>query len=215
MLGAILKREPGFELVGEAADAEQAVELALRRRPDVVLLDVDMPGGGGARAAVQIREGLPEVRIVAISADDSQSTQYDMMRAGAVGFLTKGSPDDEILRVIRTSVALVNRRSDDRGGAAGMSRLLFHGSEGREVAGDARASAVADLALAAARGPRQATFLLAAVDDDRHVGIVFVVVGELGVELVRQRLRYDAIDHERDPQPVDRWKEIGHVLTPR
>ena len=103
MLGAILKREPGFELVGEAADAGQAVELALRRRPDVVLLDVDRPGGGGARAAVQIREGLPEARIVAISADDSQSTQYDMMRAGAVGFLAKGSPDDEILRVIRSS----------------------------------------------------------------------------------------------------------------
>jgi PleD family two-component response regulator len=103
MLGAIVKREPGFELVGEAADAGQAVELALRRRPDVVLLDVDMPGGGGARAAVQIREQLPEVRIVAISADDSQNSQYDMMRAGAVGFVTKGSPDDEILRVIRSS----------------------------------------------------------------------------------------------------------------
>ena len=103
MLGAILKREPGFELVGEAEDAGQAVEIALRRRPDVVLLDVDMPGGGGARAAVQIREQLPETRIVAISADDSQSSQYDMMRAGAVGFVIKGSSDDEILRVIRSS----------------------------------------------------------------------------------------------------------------
>lgn len=102
-LGAIVKREPGFELVGEAEDATQAVELALRRRPDVVLLDVDMPGGGGARAAVQIREALPDARIVAISADDSQSSQYDMMRAGAVGFVTKGSSDDEILRVIRSS----------------------------------------------------------------------------------------------------------------
>jgi diguanylate cyclase (GGDEF)-like protein len=103
MIGAIVKREPGFELIGEAEDAAQAVELALRRRPDVVLLDVDMPGGGGARAAVEIREGLPEVRIVAISADDSQGSQYDMMRAGAVGFVTKGSSDDEILRVIRSS----------------------------------------------------------------------------------------------------------------
>src|SRR3954469_4394069 len=103
MLGAILKREPGFEIVGEAADAAQAVELALRRRPDVVLLDVDMPGGGGARAAVEIRAGLPSVRIVAISADDSQNSQYDMMRAGAVGFITKGAADDEILRVIRSS----------------------------------------------------------------------------------------------------------------
>jgi len=103
MLGAILRREPGFEVVGEAEDANQAVELALRRRPDVVLLDVNMPGGGGARAAVEIREGLPDVKIVAISADDSQGSQYDMMRAGAVGFLAKGSSDDEILRVIRSS----------------------------------------------------------------------------------------------------------------
>jgi DNA-binding NarL/FixJ family response regulator len=102
-IGAILKREPGFELVGEAEDAGSAVELALRRRPDVVLLDVSMPGGGGARAAVQIREALPDVRIVAISADDSHGNQYDMMRAGAVGFITKGAPDDEILRVIRSS----------------------------------------------------------------------------------------------------------------
>ena len=62
-----------------------------------------MPGGGGARAAVQIREALPDVRIVAISADDSHGNQYDMMRAGAVGFITKGAPDDEILRVIRSS----------------------------------------------------------------------------------------------------------------
>jgi CheY-like chemotaxis protein len=102
-IGALVKREPDFELVGEAADARQAIELALRRRPDVVLLDVDMPGGGGARAAVEIREGLPSVRIVAISADDSQGSQYDMMRAGAVGFITKGAPDEEILRVIRSS----------------------------------------------------------------------------------------------------------------
>ncbi len=102
-IGAILKREPGLELVGEAEDAGGAVELALRRRPDVVLLDVSMPGGGGARAAVQIREALPDVRIVAISADDSQGNQYDMMRAGAIGFISKGAPDDEILRVIRSS----------------------------------------------------------------------------------------------------------------
>jgi CheY-like chemotaxis protein len=102
-IGALVRREPGFALVGEAGDAGEAVELALQRRPNVVLLDVDMPGGGGARAAVLIREGLPDARIVAISADDSQANQYDMMRAGAVGFLSKGAPADEVLRVIRSS----------------------------------------------------------------------------------------------------------------
>ena len=200
MLGAILKREPGFELVGEAEDAGQAVELALRRRPDVVLLDVDMPGGGGARAAVQIREELPEVRIVAISADDSQGSQYDMMRAGAVGFVTKGSSDDEILRVIRSTPA-----------GSRIARMIGVGRRGCGItrpgraAGsrrDAHAAAVSDLALAAAGGARQAAFLLAAVDDDRHVGIVFVIAGELRIELVGEGLRYDAVDHERDPSPL-------------
>src|SRR5262249_52050510 len=102
-IGAILKREDGFELVGEAEDAGAAVELALRRRPGVVLLDVSMPGGGGARAAGQIRQALPDVRIVAVSAGASHRDPDETMRAGAVGFITKGAPDDEILRVIRSS----------------------------------------------------------------------------------------------------------------
>ena len=100
---ALIGRADGLELVGEAEDADQAIELAARRRPDVVLLDFNMPGGGGVRAATVIREGNPDVKLVAMSADDSQGTQYDMTRAGAVGFVHKGAGDDEILRVIRSS----------------------------------------------------------------------------------------------------------------
>jgi diguanylate cyclase (GGDEF)-like protein len=102
-LGALIGRQEDMEVVGEAHDAGEAVEVARRRRPDVVLLDVDMPGGGGMRAATEIREALPDVRVVAISGDDSQVNQYEMLRAGAVGFLAKGSPDEEIVRVIRSS----------------------------------------------------------------------------------------------------------------
>jgi diguanylate cyclase (GGDEF)-like protein len=102
-LGALIGRQEDMDLVGEAQDAGAAVEVARGRRPDVVLLDVDMPGGGGMRAATEIREALPDVRVVAISGDDSQANQYEMLRAGAVGFLAKGAPDDEILRVIRSS----------------------------------------------------------------------------------------------------------------
>jgi len=69
----------------------------------VALLDVDMPGGGGVRAAIDIRELLPGVRIVALSADDSVGAQLDMSRAGAVGFVVKGCPDEEIVRVIRSA----------------------------------------------------------------------------------------------------------------
>jgi two-component system cell cycle response regulator len=103
VMAALAARQEGLELVGEAEDAAQAIELAARRRPDVVVLDVDMPGGGGVAAATAIREANPETRIVALSADDSQGAQYDMSRAGAVGYLVKGAPEDEIVRVIRSS----------------------------------------------------------------------------------------------------------------
>jgi diguanylate cyclase (GGDEF)-like protein len=100
---ALLEREPGIETIGEAADAGEAIELAGRRRPDLVLLDFDMPGGGGARAAAEIREASPTTRLVAFSADGSQGAMLDMSRAGAVGYLVKGAPDEEIVRVIRSS----------------------------------------------------------------------------------------------------------------
>jgi diguanylate cyclase (GGDEF)-like protein len=103
-LTALAQRDAALDLVGAAAGAEQAVQLAGQRRPDVVLLDFDMPAGAGVRAAIDIREALPGVRIVAISADDSQAAQLDMSRAGAVGFLLKGAADDdEIVRVIRSA----------------------------------------------------------------------------------------------------------------
>jgi diguanylate cyclase (GGDEF)-like protein len=102
-MAALIEREPGLDLVGEAEDADQAIEMAARRRPDVVLLDVNMPGGGGLRAANDIREANPDVKVVALSADDSAGAQYDMTRAGAVGYVVKGSPDEEIVRVIRSS----------------------------------------------------------------------------------------------------------------
>jgi DNA-binding NarL/FixJ family response regulator len=103
-LSALIERESGFELVGTAEDADQAIEMAARRRPDVVLLDFNMPGGGGVRAAMQIRDASPNVKLVAVSADDSAAAQYEMSRAGAVGYVVKGSPDEEIVRVIRSAV---------------------------------------------------------------------------------------------------------------
>jgi diguanylate cyclase (GGDEF)-like protein len=102
-LGALVGSDEGLELVGEAADAGEAIALAARRRPDVVVLDFDMPGGGGVRAAVEIREACPTARIVALSADDTPAAHLDMSRAGAVGYLVKGAADDEIARTIRSS----------------------------------------------------------------------------------------------------------------
>ena len=102
-LAALMQRESGFDLVGQAEDTPGAIELAAMRRPDVVVLDVDMPGGGGVTAAQGIRDACPTSRIVALSADDSMAAQLDMSRAGAVGYLVKGAEDAEIARVIRSA----------------------------------------------------------------------------------------------------------------
>ena len=93
----------GLQVVGSADGAEQAVALASLRRPDVVLLDFDMPAGASYRVATDIRDALPAVRIVALSADESAAAQLDMSRAGAVGHMSKGAAADEIARTVRSA----------------------------------------------------------------------------------------------------------------
>jgi signal transduction histidine kinase len=99
----LLSSHSDIEVVGEAEDADQAVVLALRERPDVVLVDVKMPGGGGARAAREILAKLPGTKVLALSAYEDRRTVLDMLREGAVGFVVKGTPAQELLDAIRRS----------------------------------------------------------------------------------------------------------------
>jgi DNA-binding NarL/FixJ family response regulator len=102
-LSATLGSAAGLELVGEAQDAPSAIALAARERPDVVLLDVQMPGGGGVRAAREIRQAVPEAAVLVLSGDDDAATRREMELAGAAGFLVKGAETADMLRVIRTA----------------------------------------------------------------------------------------------------------------
>jgi DNA-binding NarL/FixJ family response regulator len=93
---------PGFQLVGVANDADSAASLAESLRPDVVLLDVRMPGGGGPRAARLIRRRVKGARLIAFSAHSDRATVLGMLRAGASEFLVKGvSADVDILEAMR------------------------------------------------------------------------------------------------------------------
>jgi diguanylate cyclase (GGDEF)-like protein len=103
LLSTIAEHEPTLELVGVAGDASEAVEVAVMHRPQVVLLDVDMPHGGGTHAATEIRRRLPDARIVALSANDSQVAMLDMARAGAVGYIVKGAAPATIVDTIHSS----------------------------------------------------------------------------------------------------------------
>jgi EAL domain-containing protein (putative c-di-GMP-specific phosphodiesterase class I) len=96
-LSDLLGHEPTLALVGAAADADEAVALAQRELPDVALVDVSMPAGGGPRAAREIVRMSPRTRVIALSAFEDRSTVLEMLRAGAVGYLVKGTAGDEIV----------------------------------------------------------------------------------------------------------------------
>jgi len=104
VLEALLESEPEIDLIGAAADAETAIELACSRLPDVALVDVHMPGGGGPRATREILRRSPPTRVVALSAHEDVSTVMTMLRAGAVGYVVKGDSTDEILSAIHRTV---------------------------------------------------------------------------------------------------------------
>ncbi len=97
----LLAEEDGIELVGAARDADEAIEIAVRMHPAVVLCDVRMPGGGGQRATTEIRSRSPRTNVLALSAHEDRATVIEMIQAGAVGYLVKGSPADEIVEAIR------------------------------------------------------------------------------------------------------------------
>jgi DNA-binding NarL/FixJ family response regulator len=103
-LADLITTEHSLDLVGAAEDADQAIEIARAHHPDVALLDVKMPGGGGPRASRQIRELSPQTRVVALSAYEDRTTVLEMLRAGAAGYLVKGTSAGEIVEAIRRSV---------------------------------------------------------------------------------------------------------------
>ena len=96
---ALIDADPSLTLVGTAENAQQAVELARTKMPDIALLDWIMPGGG-ILAATQIRQLNPTTSIIGMSASNEPAAPFDMVRAGARGFLPKGTPADEILRTL-------------------------------------------------------------------------------------------------------------------
>jgi len=100
-LVGLVSTDPGLELAGVAEDAEEAVEVARVTRPDVALLDVSMPGGGGPRAAQGIRWRSPRTHLVAFSLHDDRASIVDMLRAGATGYVVKGASCEEILDALR------------------------------------------------------------------------------------------------------------------
>jgi DNA-binding NarL/FixJ family response regulator len=104
-LRALLDAQPDMEVVGEAADGAATMRDAPGLRPDVVVLDVSMPGLSGAEAAVALRRACPQARVLALSAHEDQGYVRAMLAAGASGYVVKRAAADDLVRAIRCAAA--------------------------------------------------------------------------------------------------------------
>jgi DNA-binding NarL/FixJ family response regulator len=100
-LVAMLGTQPDFVVLGEASTGVEAVEQAAALEPDVVLLDLEMPGLDGAAALAQMRAARPQLRALVFTAFDTDERIVSAVRAGAQGYLLKGAPRDELFNAIR------------------------------------------------------------------------------------------------------------------
>lgn len=159
-LRALLKLSDDIEVVGEAADGQQAIERTAALRPDVVLMDVSMPGLGGLEATLEIRKAQPDVKVLVLTQYDDPEYVRRFLKAGVSGYILKRSAGSELAGSIRAAArgglvldpevakaALQEPQTDSRGSARGGSlydtltdrekqvlKLVADGRSNKEVA---------------------------------------------------------------------------------
>ncbi len=99
---SLLEAQSDIEVVAEAAGGEEAIEKALQFRPDLVLMDIAMPGMNGIEATQRIKKELPDVSVLVLSMHDDEEFFFPVLRAGASGYILKEAEPQELLYAIRT-----------------------------------------------------------------------------------------------------------------
>ena len=154
-LRGLIDAQPDMETAGEAVDGATTVGAVLALRPDVVVMDVTMPGLGGAEATEQIRRECPDVKVVALTAHEGQGYLQRLLAAGAHGYVLKRTAAEELVRAIRAVAAgqtyldpavagyLVARLTRSHAGASGAElsereaevlRMVARGQPTKEIA---------------------------------------------------------------------------------
>jgi len=157
-LVAVLSTQADFEVVGEAESGAEAVLVVEELQPDIVMMDLEMPGMDGVEALKQMRNHDPDVRVIVFTAYDTDDRIMAAIQAGAQGYLLKGAPRDQVfeaIRVVNEGNSLLQpvvasklltrmRRSADDPGKAGsvtpremeVIRLLARGLQNKEIAAE-------------------------------------------------------------------------------
>ncbi len=100
-LSAVLSTQPDFRVIGEAESGVEAVEIIVELRPDVVMLDLEMPEMDGVETLKRLREHNPDIRVIVFTAFDTDERILAAVQAGAQGYLLKGAPRDQIFEAVR------------------------------------------------------------------------------------------------------------------
>jgi two-component system, NarL family, response regulator NreC len=120
-LRGLLRTSADFAIVGEAADGEEAVRLADKTRPDVMIMDISMPNLDGIAATKLIKEKYPEVKVVILTVHEDEEYAYQILRAGASGYVLKNAGKKDIFRAIESAV------SGERFFSPGISNIIVEG----------------------------------------------------------------------------------------
>jgi DNA-binding NarL/FixJ family response regulator len=104
-LAMLLALERDIEVVGRAEDGAEAVDLVEREAPDLVLMDLKMPGMNGIEATRRIRDRYPEVAVLVLTTYDDDEWVFDAIRAGASGYLLKDTPREEVIKAVKGTVS--------------------------------------------------------------------------------------------------------------
>lgn len=141
----ILSTEAGIRVIGEAGDGDEAVAMVEKHRPDIVLMDINMPRGGGLGATRTIREKHPDVGVIVLTIHDDEQYLYELVRAGARGYLLKDAEARRVVEAIRhvsrggsylppqlldKVLGEFRRLGEDDDGAAGEARGSPRGGDG-------------------------------------------------------------------------------------
>jgi two-component system NarL family response regulator len=149
-LAAMLQGEPQFNVVAEAADVSVAVAACEQHQPDVVLMDLRIPGGGGVEATLTIRQRWPSVRVLVVTTYDRDEDIHRAVQAGASGYVLKGLTSAELVAAVKTvhgggrvlppavATLLADRMSRKNLSPRELQivRLIVNGRRNKEIAND-------------------------------------------------------------------------------